>query len=166
MPYLVSTLTQGGADAFIEASVNTGLSGITNQAIRILRASIEFDGAAARPFSAVAAQQDVEFAMTRRSKSSMPAITDQQVILKKHHGLTVGTAVGYFLQDSILTWEAPNVEAEKLDDGAILVIEDPVYLQLDSTATGYTLVGSVRIEYDTVRITTEDRIRLLELSLT
>lgn len=167
MPFLTSTITQGAADAFVENQINTGLSGITNQAIRLLRVDVEFDAAAAvRPFAGAGAAQDVEISLTRRGKSASPLITDNQVLMKIHRGLQLWTAVGIAIFDQILSWSAPAPDATKLDDGAVLVIEDPVYLQLDSFGTGVALVGSCRIEYDTVKITTEDRLRLLELSLT
>lgn len=168
MARIIGSVVQGAADAFAIAEVQTALQGQTRQAFLVREVSLEFDQVPA-PLGGVAANQDVEVALCRRTKAAMPNITDVDVIKKWHFGCTFPTAVGQGVQpegsSQLYRWTVPFPDAEKLDDGAIIVVEDPLFLAIDSTATGNTLTGLIVIEFVVVTITELDRLTLLTQSL-
>lgn len=168
MAKLFFTAVQGAADAFVEATIQTALTGQTKSAYRVNEIGWEFDGAPPRPLSNVAAQQDAELCITRRTKAAMPALNDVDVIMKKHWSMIAGTAVGYVMQpvDAVCgVWTPPNPDALKISDGAVIIVEDPLYVQLDSTLTGLTLTVVGYIDYDLVTVTEVERLTLIAQSL-
>lgn len=155
MPFLTSLITQGGADAFVQTSIATGLLGQTDRAYQILELSFEFVFPVM--FAPAAANQEVELTLTRRTKAAVPNFTDKDVFYKWKWGQTGATAVGSFVQ--------PLMSQQWRPPAPLLIVEDPIYCQLDSTATTITQIVDFRIEYEIVRISEVDRLTLLTLSL-
>jgi len=146
--------TQGGADAFVSVEMPTGLSSFPKQAYRIHWVDFVLPNMAQ-----AAAFQDMIVALSRRQKAAMPFITDPDLIhqvVRRKNFLTSGSDVN----DGNVSREFSHVEA-----GETLVVEDPLYLLLDSTGTGVANTTYCRIHFEIVNITELDRLTLLTNSL-
>lgn len=146
---LVIALTQGSADAFVQSSVVTGLSG--RQAYNLRSIYIEVTSAVV-----MNANSEYEVALTRRSKTSMPTISDTDVIYKwrfQHHFTTSG-AVGR---------EKTNVFTFAIE---MPIVEETLYAQLDSSATSAVQTAVVRLEVELDTMSDIDRLNLIARSLT
>jgi hypothetical protein len=159
MPRISVTVTQGGADAFVEAELATALTGIVDRAYRVNEISYEVvTPASGNPFG-VAATMDFELALSRRSKTAMPNINDADLIKKFHVAEIVSTLAGFQpIIDVAPVWQ-PRAGQD------ILIVEDPLFVQLDSTATTATLAVILTLDYEVVSISQLDRLTLLTLSL-
>lgn len=153
MAQIEGTVTQGGADAFAEAQIQTGLEGQTANAFAVQAITYEFD----TTHLFVGATCDIELSLTRRTKSAMPNITDTDLIHKWHYGSFFVTGVGQAVQPPLLQeWRPP---------GDVLIVEDPLFLQIDSSNTALTSTAVVVIEFEIVSIDALSRLQLLTLSL-
>jgi len=155
---ILATVTQGGADAFAQASMATALTGLTKTSYLIQEVHFEFILPAVSYFPLqVAAAQDLQICICRRSKTSMPNMTDFDIIKKFKWGGSNPTAAGWSpIFQSAFSWKP---EAD------VLIVEDPIYLQIDSTATAATWSCVVAIDYDVKSISEIDRLALLTQSL-
>lgn len=152
-------VTQGGADAFVEAQLATALDGIVDRAYRVNEMSFEIlTPATGFPFGA-AAVMDFEIAVSRRTKAAMPNIEDVDLLKKFHFAAQILTAVGATpIFDAAPVWQ-PR------DGQDILIVEDPLFVQLDSTGTGNAFAVRFLIDYEVVEIDQLDRLTLLTQSL-
>jgi len=151
MPRLTGTATQGGADAFAEATINTALSGQTRQGYNVTRLSLELSTGFNWP-----ATSEVEVSLTRRTKAAMPDIDDPDVLKKwkvRNAVLTSGTTVA----DALLEFLPP--------DRSMIIVEDPIFLQIDSTSTTGTQSAIVVIEFEVITLSEVDRLSILVASL-
>jgi len=147
----VIPLTQGGADAFVQSSVLTGLSG--RQAYNVRAIYVEFTNAT---FAGLAADSDISVAITRRSKTAMPLLSDTDVIHKVALSFPIITSGGgYFPLVSVYI---PDIE--------LPIVEETIYAQLDSTATALTNTAVVRLELELDTMSDIDRLNLITRSLT
>lgn len=158
MPSLFASVTQGAADAFAQATMATALQGFTNRAYRINQAEFELiTPINAFPNIAAAALQDLEIGFGRRTKAAMPDIDDEDLIYKWAWRAGAPTSAG--LQ---YPFPAINVWQPTAD---VLIVEDPIYWWVDSTATALTWSVKCRIDYELVEISEVDRLTLLTQSL-
>jgi hypothetical protein len=151
LSYLVGSVTQGGADAFAEAEIATALQGIGNVAFRVR----ELVWQPGRGMNVNAAE--MRMSLTRRSKAAMPNANDRDII------------GAVFLQSDLLTSGLANysrwIRQSFTEDDELLIVEDPLYLQVDSNATTLTQTVYLRIGYERVSISAVDRLTLLTQSL-
>jgi hypothetical protein len=152
MPSLSVSVTQGGADAFVQASMQTGLEGQVRQAFKILQASWEWTN---NGLPSSASPTNLEIAISRRTKAAMPLISDNDVIYKWLMGWRVLTS-GIAVYEGIQRWQPM---------GDVFIVEDPVYIQVDSAATAQANNIVLRIDYDIVTLTELERLTLLTQSL-
>lgn len=150
LSYLTASVVQGSADAFAQAEMATALTGLTNVAFRVREILFEFSA-----FGTVTSDQFLWIA--RRSKTAIPAVTDRDVLAM--HSLsykftTSGASSRKFVERLAFA-----------EDDELLIVEDPLYLGIDSTATALTLTGYARIGYERVSISALDRLSLLTQSL-
>lgn len=152
LSYITGSATQGSADAFVESQIATALAGQTGRAFRIREIGFEFVAQ-----SPVAAGAVYELAISRRSQAAMPNVTDRNVIVKDKRIYGYVTS-GLYALDYMRRYTYT-------EDDNVLVVEDPLYLQLDSAAT--TAVNTVycRIGYELVNISANDRLALALQSL-
>lgn len=156
MARITATATQGAADAFVQANIATALAGISGQAFKVNEITFDILPAATNHFpAAVAALQVLEMCVSRRSKTAMPTLADADVIVKRRWG-GLGAATGFNRFDMISSW-APT--------GLVRIVEDPLYLILDSAGTTVAWTVVVSIDYEVVRISDIDRLTLLTASL-
>jgi len=146
---LVITLTQGGADAFVQGSVLTGLSG--RQAYNVRAIFIEFT---ATNLQAMAQDCDISVAITRRSKTAMPTLADTDVLYKQ-------TLSGAFTTSGLAVVKGVDVYEP---DGELPIVEETIYAQLDSTTLG-TNTAIVRLEVEIDTMSDIDRLNLITRSL-
>ena len=148
---LVIALTQGGADAFVQGSVLTGLSG--RQAYSLKGIAFEMTSA----FSAVTLTE-YEVAVTRRSKAAMPLTSDSDVIVKlRFQQLTAGAAY-FMIRDKAPIYWKPEFE--------VPIVEETIYAQLDSAASAIVNSFIVRLDVELDTMSDIDRLNLITRSLT
>lgn len=153
MPRITGSALQGGADAYVEASINTALTGQTRQGYNVTR--ITFEGANwAFGGSGVF---EYEVALSRRSKAAMPDIDDPDVILKWAPAFRLSTSGG-FQGDKIIEFLPP--------DRSMIIVEDPIYLELDSNNTAGANNVIAVIEFEVITLSEVDRLSILVNSLT
>lgn len=153
LAYLTGSVAQGSADAFAQAEIATALTGVGNFAYRVRELLFELPNAAV----IAAATDQIEVALSRRSKSAMPVITDRDVIAKIAFGRQFTTS-GDSVTETVrrLTFS---------EDDELLIVEDPIYLLCDSAATALSSTFYCRIGYERVSISAVDRLTLLTQSL-
>ena len=153
LAYLTGSAVQGSADAFVSAEVATALSGITRTAFRIREILSELQNTA----FAAADAATVEVSLSRRQKTAMPLVTDRDVIWTRKFRASRTTS-GMMLN--------PIVQRDVYsEDDELLIVEDPLYLILDSNGTSLVNTASLRIGYERVNISDVDRLTLLTQSL-
>lgn len=152
LAYLTGSVTQGSADAFAQAEIATALTGLSNVAFRVRELLFERP-----PLALSGAADEIQVALSRRSKSAMPLITDRDVIAKINVILALTTS-GAALQSVVdrLTFT---------EDDEVLVVEDPLYLDVDSNSTALANTVYCRIGYERTNISAVDRLTLLTQSL-
>lgn len=146
---LTGSVTQGSADAFAVASISTGLSGQTKLSFAINSILLELSDVQEKDSG------QYEVAICRRTKAAMPNITDPDVIYK-FKIFTDFTTSGAIAIDGIKTFEP---------QGDLLIVEDTIYLCIDSNATTATNTAYMAINYATKTISEVDRLTLLTQSL-
>ena len=148
--YLVGTATQGSADAFVQSEIATALTGLSRVAFRVREILIEVAGP-------ITLSSEVSVAISRRTKAAMPSVSDRDVIMKQQ-------LVGKFSTSGLVVY--PGVHRYTYDeDDEVLIVEDPLYLILDSTGTSIANVVNARIGYERASISDVDRLTLLTQSL-
>lgn len=150
LSYLTGSVTQGSNDAFAEAEIATALSGINTISFRV--GEIYFGFAAAGTSGAT-----YEAALTRRSKTAFPTVDDRDVIAIWRFSMaftTSGLAVVPLITRYTFT-----------EDDDLRIVEDPLYLQVDSASSSAQNVLRCRIGYNRVNISQVDRLTLLTNSL-
>lgn len=150
---LIVTATQGSADAFVQASVATGLSG--RSAYNVKAFYLEFPNAAA--LSAVfAADSEVQVSVTRRSKSAIATLADVDTLMKWSFIVALTTSGQIIFPGVSIAF--PQIQ--------VPIVEDTLYVQLDSTATGLSNVAVVRMDVELDTMSDIDRLNLIARSLT
>lgn len=154
--YLYATLTQGGADAFVQGSISTGLTGLNTTAYQLRELVIEY-GVAGSGQGVSSVTSNWEIAITRKSMTAMPVITEKSVIAKFKRSMSLTTS-GAVIADTVAryTWD---------EDNGPLIVEDPFYAQLDTAATTAVNVVEMRFGYVQVKVSEVDRLQLITNSL-
>jgi hypothetical protein len=150
LSYLTGSATQGSADAFVQAEISTALSGQTQRAFRVREVLFEHPLIAGNG-------ANIAISLSRRSKTAEPVITDRDVMAKVNVSVSLTTS-GAFPLERVrrLTWA---------EDDELLIVEDPIYLVVDSASTGAANTVYCRIGYELVNISAVDRLTLLTQSL-
>lgn len=151
LSYLTAIVTQGSNDAFAETSVPTGLGAVGNQAFQVRELLFRMPG-----LPNVNACR-VGLSLTRKSFSAEPNVTERTLIWKAERYVTFTTS-GALYQDLIV-----RVQFDENDN--LLLVEDPIYLSIDSDTTSAANVGRVRIGYISLAISEVDRLTLINNTL-
>lgn len=146
---LVITCLQGSADAFVQGSVLTGLSG---------RIAYRLAGVAWELTTNVAnvTASELSFCISRRSKTAMPLISDADVIIKFGWQANFATS-GMMNTDRNGYWIPPF---------DVPIVEETLYGILDSTATTVANNLIFRLDVTTDTMSDIDRLNLITRSLT
>lgn len=143
------TLTQGGADAFVQATEATGISPSSGVVWMLRRAEIEFPQSAA--LQNISADCAVHVALTRDTKAAMSDLNDSDTLMVDGFFASLTTS-GQVVIPQVLYHDFPD---------GILVVEPNLYAHLDSAATGLTLTAYLRLFYDEVKMSEVDILRQL-----
>lgn len=147
---LIISLVQGGADAFVQGSVVTGLGA---------RQAYALKGVGIQLLSNIPATEaaNIQVAITRRSKTAMPNVSDPDVLHYFEIHARSLSAVGFAANMSRYIYQLAPFN--------IPLVEDPIYACLDSAAT--TIVNSVivRLDVELDSISDIDRLNLIARSL-
>jgi len=146
---LVITLTQGSADAFVQGSVLTGLTG--NQAYRLLGVAWEMTSSLTTTNAA-----EYQVALSRRSKASQPLTSDTDVlwVLRWQNLFTTS---GEVMRDKSGYWKPDN---------EVPIVEETIYAELDSNATSTANTFIIRLDVELDTMSPIDRLNLITRSLT
>lgn len=151
LAYITGTATQGSADAFVQAEIATALSGQTQRAFRVREILFEFT---AQHFANNSIR---EVCISRRSQTAMPNVTDRNVVAKNTTVAVITTSGAQV---------APLVHRFTFtEDDDLLVVEDPLYLVLDSASTTLTNTVYCRVGYEVTNINANERLALALSSL-
>ena len=151
---LVITPTTGAADAFISGSVLTGLTG--RQAYNVRKFQFEIINPAT--VVGIGADGELQFAVSRRSKTSMPNLSDSDVLWKGGFIFALTTS-GIAVIPSVIEYAVP----ESLE---IPIVEETLYAYIDSTSLGLVVAGVFRLEVVLDTMADIDRLNLIARSLT
>lgn len=147
--WLLGQATQGSADAFVEAEIATGLSNVTRSAFRIRRIEWYTPGV-------IGADSSVTMTLRRTSAASVSFLAANAMI----GGRWVSTEL---TTSGMFTYE-PFITIPYAKDEELLIVEETLFLQLDSTGTGNANTGAVRIGYEVRSITETERLSILSLT--
>lgn len=152
LSYLPFTLTQAGADGFIQATIATALSGLTKVSYRL--AEIQLDLPRVSPID----QSNLQFSLTRKSFAAMPTSLEKSLIWSWSIQSASQSAVGFafFEKTKIFRFS---------DDDAPIIVEDPIYAQFKSALTTLTQTVTGRLGYWQDSISEVDRLTLVANSL-
>jgi hypothetical protein len=153
LAYLTGTATQGSADAFVEAEIATALAGQNARAMRVRE--ILFELPRLVPLNATIVE--VSVAISRRAQTALPNVTDRNVIAKVSRQIVTLTS-GVAMQELVH-------RVTFAEDDEVLLVEDPIYLDVDSTGTSASNVVRFRLGYELVNINANDRLQLALQSL-
>lgn len=145
LKWLSATVTQGSADAFAETEFQTGLSNVTRTAFRIRL--IEW----VLPFN-IGADCNVEMQLGRNSQASINAALANAVISTKRRGVELTTSGMIVLEAVILDRYDRDME--------LLIVEESLFLRIDSASTAAANTGGIRIGYETRTITENERLSI------
>lgn len=147
---LVLTATQGSADAFVQGSALTGLTG--RQAYNCRQITFEITNS----LMALGADADFSLAVSRRSKTAMPLLSDTDVLFKWYWAYSMTTSgIAVVANTFVIT---PQIE--------VPIVEETLYFQVDSTGSTLTLACVARLELELDTMSDIDRLNLITRSLT
>lgn len=150
---LVISLTQGSADAFVQGSVLTGLSG--RSAYNVRAAFVEFPNAAALA-AAIGADQEISVSVTRRSKTAIATMADSDTLFAWKFAFSLVTSG--FIMIPLVHSVFPAIE--------VPIVEETLYAQLDSSGTAISNLAVVRLDVELDTMSDIDRLNLIARSLT
>lgn len=146
--FLVIDATQGGADAFVEASVATEIIPADGLALLIENIEIVFAPAS---FSGLAADSEVFWSICRDTKLAVAEYSDPDCFLMDGFEFALNASGSSVIQNR-WTYTPKN---------GIPIVEPYIYVQFDSTGTGNAKQMYVRLEYSTVKMSEVEILRIL-----
>lgn len=144
--YLTLTAVQGGADAFVQASVSTGIIPENGVGFKVIGMEIAFSA-----LQAVSADFDITWSLSRDTKTGVTGLSDDDIILYDGFYGSLTTSGQILIPGRV---QYPPQEG-------IYIVEPTIYLQFDSTATGLTSTASMRVYYEEVGLNEVDILRIL-----
>lgn len=145
-------LVQGSADAFVQNSIATDIVPENGVILRVTQIHFVIES----NLSAIAADSQVEWSLTRATKTAVAGLSDNDAFLYDSfsYSLTTSGAVifkqGFFYQDLV----------------GIYLAEPTIYAQLDSTATAIAITARLRVFYEEQKASEVDILRILNAPTT
>jgi len=150
--FLAASVVQGSADAFAETEFQTGLSNVTRQAYRIRR--IEWYVPAP-----IGADSNIAMCLRRNSSASLSTLVGNPMIAGFDQTMELTTS-GMVLIPKM----GPMLVNTYAKDEELLVVEESLFLQIDSTGTSASNTGFIRVGYETRAITENERLSIQALT--
>lgn len=149
---LFGTVTQGAADAFANAIINTGIVTSGKQGLAIRNIFLE---QVTNVPAAMGADMSYEYALSRVVKAAMPTIFDNDVVWKRKWETSIQTS-GAVLVDSVYQF-APNYD--------IILVESSLNFMIDTNGTAAVNTAVIRLDCEVVTVSDALRISILQNSL-
>lgn len=146
--YAWFSLVQGSNDAFVQAELDTGLSGLTREVWRLRELLIQWPALSL----AAIANTEVQLAITRVSMTAQPSITERALVW-------TSSRLNRFVTSGMFMAQMINRERFDSDDN-VLIAENTIYAQMDSANTSATNTGVIRVGYEIVRVSEAERLSL------
>lgn len=152
LKWLFGTLTQGGADAFIQASIATPFG--VDKSVGVVK-QIDFFWPRIATNAGAAVNQ--EFALTVKSFAAMPVPgTDRSLLLARRRYAEMVTSGAY----SYLGYQTLLAGIDWPEDQPLIMAEPTWYAQFDSNSTGLTSTAYIKIGYSEDTMNDADRFAL------
>lgn len=148
---LTFTATQGSADAFVEAEITTGLSTLDRSAYRILEIGVQLPGIPAVNGA------NLEVSLSRQSQAAIAAMNDRSLLFRESAYLALATS-GVAYQNTTRRWQP-------IDAANLIVVEETLYFQLDSSGTSNANTVKGYILVDLLSVSEADKVALIAQSL-
>lgn len=149
LKFLSGTVTQGSADAFATASLATGLAGL-NQGYRVRRIELAWTA------TLVETDAFYQAEISRRLPTAILALTDRRSLFYDILQVSVTTS-GAWVRSNISRYDYPR-------DLDLMIVEDPLYISVDSNGTSAANPVTFRIYYEEVRMTDLAKLAALQES--
>lgn len=147
LKWLAASVTQGSNDAFAQSEFNTGLSNVTRSAFRIRR--IEWF----MP-QIIGADSNVDLVLRRNSASAVTFYsTEANPVIGAKRFVCELTTSGM----SVVSQVQVDTYDRDLD---LLIVEEQLYLNIDTNGTSTTNTGVIRIGYEVRTITENERLSI------
>ena len=143
------TLTQGGADAFVQAIEYTNIDPSIGNCWLIRRVEMSFNLTCL--LENLSADAAIQWSLARESLTAVGGLDNADVLHNNGFAIALTTSGQPFIPKTFV-WEPPS---------GLMVVTPALYAQLDSTATGLTLVASMRVYYETIKLSELDILRML-----
>lgn len=144
-----ATLTEGGADAFVQTTIDTEL--IPEDGVAWEITQIDFL-ISPDQLAALAADSYIQLSITRDTKAAVASYNDVDCVMSE--------ALAFSLTTSGVA--AMECNRKYIPPAGTIFVEPTIYLQLDSNGTGAAMVVYVRLHYRTVKVTELEILRLLQ----
>lgn len=148
--FLTITMTQGGADAFVQGTVDTGILASEGRGLQV----VGMDFSLLESQGPLSADADISWSLTRATKTAVVGLSDEDAIIFDRLSFALTTSGTYQVR-GLYRYEAL---------AGIYIVEPTLYGQLDSTATGIVQTGYWRIYYQEVALSEVDILRILNNS--
>lgn len=145
--YLQIALTQGGADTFVQGSVDTGILPENGLAYKVNEIEISFSSS----FAGLSADAVCRWSVTRDTKTGVAALSDPDVFLEDGFAVSLTTSGQILVPQK---YRYPGLSG-------VYLVEPTVYAQLGSSGTGLTNVATMRLYYETIKVSEIDILRIL-----
>lgn len=149
LKWLIATATQGSADAFVEAEFNTGVGEGTRTALRIRRIEWFLPNLPGADSNIIA--------VLRRNSASATVLNSPAVIAAIQRTCELTTSGMNTVENF------PNSQRYERDED-LLIVEQSLFLDLDSNGTSASNACVVRIGYETRSVTENERLSILASS--
>lgn len=149
MKFLAATVTQASNDAFATAEMATGLA---NLSLGYRVRGIVFQMPVLPEVDC-----DCDVQLVRRTPTALVNIADRTLIWS-HNVIKQLTTSGTFIFSQFVSWIFPK-------DLEMLIVEDPIFLSIDSTTTSASNTARVRVFYEEVKLSETAKLAALTESL-
>jgi len=143
------TLTQGGADAFVQATEPTGINPSLGSGWLLTHALIFFPLTVT--LEGLSADNSIVWSLTRDSETAVASLDDNDCLFASGFAVPLTTSGEVYV---------PRLHRFDFPDG-IVVVNPNLYAQLDSTGTGLTLTAHMRLYYEEVKLSELEVLRML-----
>lgn len=160
LSYANLTLTQGGADTFVQGTITTGLSN-ENMGWSIREILAEWGATTGTGANAgqLSASSMLGFGIAVKSLTALPLATDKSTLFTAKKAAYVATAVG-------ITPTLDKVWRFNYDESSAPIwVPDPLYVQNHSASSGVAQVLNLRLGYVPTKITDSQKASLLLAAL-
>lgn len=153
LQYLYATLTQGSNDAFVQTQIATALLNVSGVAYRLRELVIEYGAAGGASGVGTIGNAGYDVSLTTKSMSAQPNLTEKSQLWKAKH-INAFTTSGMAIFEQVYRYQWST-------EDNLLIVEDPVYMQLDSNGSSASNVVYARIGYEAVSISDIDKLLIM-----